>query len=167
MNFAIQENDSTGNNPVTQDAVVSATIRNMTSGVSTMEISTVIAESADVSAAPTSKNKDHVASASAPAVTPVKKPIKTAKIFYAKSRTWWDIDTNEPHEEGQVKDDWICQLCMYNSGKNRCHMFKGCGNGRFKIFCHQCAAMGSMLDFLIGDGSEKRVSEFLKSIRKY
>ena len=70
MNFTIQENDSTGNNPVTEDAVVSATFRSMTNGVSTMEISTVITESADVNTTPTSKNKDHVAAASAPAVTP-------------------------------------------------------------------------------------------------
>lgn len=41
-------------------------------------------------------------------------------------------------------------------------MFKGVGNGRFKIFCHQCAEMGDMLDFLLGEGSNKRVVDFLR-----
>ena len=27
-----------------------------------------------------------------------------AKLFYAKNKTWYDIDTKEPHEKGEVKD---------------------------------------------------------------
>ena len=89
-----------------------------------------------------------------------------AKLFYAMNNTWYDIDTKESHEEGMVKDDWVCQLCMYNSGKNKnIKMFKGIGNGRFKIFCDQCNNMGSVVDFLLGDGTEGRVRKFLDNMR--
>ena len=89
-----------------------------------------------------------------------------AKLFYAMNNTWYDIHTKESHEEGMVKDDWVCQLCMYNSGKNKnIKMFKGIGNGRFKIFCDQCNNMGSVVDFLLGDGTEGRVRKFLDNMR--
>ena len=88
-----------------------------------------------------------------------------AKLFYAMNNTWYDIDTKESHEEGMVKDDWVCQLCMYNSGKNKnIKMFKGIGNGRFKIFCNQCNNMGDMVDFLLGEGTEARVRKFLDNM---
>ena len=88
-----------------------------------------------------------------------------AKLFYAMNNTWYDIHTKESHEEGMVKDDWVCQLCMYNSGKNKnIKMFKGIGNGRFKIFCDQCNNMGSVVDFLLGDGTEGRVRKFLDNM---
>ena len=86
-----------------------------------------------------------------------------SSIYYSHNNSWIDIDTKEIHEKGRVKPSWKCHLCMYNSGENRnIKMFKGVGNGRFKIFCHQCAEMGDMLDFLLGEGSNKRVVDFLR-----
>ena len=87
-----------------------------------------------------------------------------AKLYYAMNKTWFDIDTKEAHEKGSVKDDWKCHLCMYNSGQNKNNkMFKGVGNNRFKIFCDQCNTMGNMVDFLLGDGTEDRVREFISN----
>ena len=60
MNFTIQENDSTENNPVSHDDKWSTEIDNMTSGISTMEISPVINESEDVAAAAAAPKKDVV-----------------------------------------------------------------------------------------------------------
>lgn len=87
-----------------------------------------------------------------------------AKLYYAMNNTWYDIDTKEAHEKGSVKDDWKCHLCMYNSGENKnIKMFKGVGNGRFKIFCDQCNSMGGMVDFLLGDGTEDRILQFINN----
>ena len=59
MNFTIQENDSTGNKPVTHGDG-STEVNNMTNGVSTKEISPVINESVDVVAAAAAPKKDVV-----------------------------------------------------------------------------------------------------------
>ena len=90
---------------------------------------------------------------------------RMTSIYYSYNNSWVDIDTKEIHEKGYVKDDWVCQLCMYNSGKNQnIKMFKGVGNGRFKIFCHQCNNMGDMVDFLLGEGTEARVRKFINNM---
>ena len=88
-----------------------------------------------------------------------------AKLFYAMNNTWYDIDTKESHQQGMVKDNWECQLCSYNTiGNKEIKMFKGIGNGRFKIFCDQCDNMGDMVDFLFGEGTEARVRKFLDNM---
>ena len=79
------------------------------------------------------------------------------------NNSWYNIESGELHEEGEVKDDWKCHLCMYNSIKNKnIKMFKGIGNNRFKIFCHECAEMGGMVDYLLGDGTNEKVNAFIQ-----
>merc|ERR1712080_210751 len=84
-----------------------------------------------------------------------------------EDNSWVNVQDHEDvSDKGGVKHDWPCHLCMHNSAaKKHIQMFHGVGPGRFKIFCNQCARMGGMLDFVVGEGAQALTDAFLAKKR--
>lgn len=84
-------------------------------------------------------------------------------IYVAKDSSWVDIRTKEKTLIGQVKNDWLCNLCKCNTINFGSIMFKINSPTKFKICCHQCVLEApDIIEFIFDKGISDEIVKYIK-----